>query len=76
MSRKNVSKKINDTWEWQKKQRNSTSWQKKVMSEIIRGYDTGEEGGEVGTLLLHNGKNNVIVNKKKKLLFLVNIIFC
>ena len=45
MSRKNVSKKINDTWEWQKKQRNSTSWQKKVMSEIIRGYDTGEEGG-------------------------------
>ena len=29
-----------------KKRQNSVGWQKKVMSERIRSYDTGEEGGE------------------------------
>ena len=57
----------------EKKQRNSVGRQK-VMSERIRGYSTGEEGGGSGHSkeVLHNGKNNVIADKKIFLLFLVN----
>ena len=32
------------------------------MSKRIRGYDTGEKRGGVGTFFLCNVKNNVIVN--------------
>ena len=43
--------------------RNSAVWRKKFMTEKIRDYVTGEEGGEVGTLLVSNDKSNVISNK-------------
>ena len=56
----------------EKKQRNSVGRQK-VISERIRGYNTGEEGGGSGHSkeVLHNGKN-VIADTKNFLLFLVN----
>ena len=39
------TKQINDIWEQQKEQQNSTIPQKKVMSEKNQGYNTKENGG-------------------------------
>ena len=39
------TKQINDIWEQQKEQQNSTISQKKVMSEKNQGYNTKESGG-------------------------------
>ena len=53
-------KQINDIWEWQKITVELGG--KRSSLKRIRDYDTGEEEVEIGTLLLGNDKNNVIVN--------------
>ena len=49
---------------------NGGVWQKKVMSEKSGVITQGRKEMEVGTLLLGNDKNNVIVN------YLLNYLLC
>ena len=64
LARKRYIKQINIIWEGQKKTcQNPTPRLNKLMSEKNQGYGTGEEGVEVGILLIGNDKNNVIANK-------------
>ena len=44
ISRKNISNKLMIFESDRKKWQSSASWQKKVMSEKIKGYNIGEEG--------------------------------
>ena len=53
-------KQINDILEWQKITTEFS--EKRSCLKRSRGYNKGEERGEVGTLLLGNDKNNGIAN--------------
>ena len=58
-------KQINDIWEWQKITVEFSG--KRSYLKRITDYNTGEERGEVGTLLLGNAKSKVTVNYLFKL---------
>ena len=64
MARKDISNKLMILGSDRKKRWNSVIWQKKVMSEKKRVTKKGRREVDVGTLLLGNDKNNVIVDKK------------